>query len=94
MSNLSPLEILLIVWAVVTVLFVGVLIYRSLVAMQEEDTLILSAAEAKMEEEQRLILTRLSQIRPYLLGLGWSSGLLLAAILGLWVFQKLREGSL
>jgi hypothetical protein len=94
MSNLSPLEILLIFWAVVTVLFVGVLIYRSLVAMQEEDTLILSAAEAKMEEEQRLILTRLSQIRPYLLGLGWSSGLLLAAILGLWVFQKLREGSL
>ena len=94
MSNLSPLEILLIVWAVVTVLFVGVLIYRSLVAMQEEDTLILSAAEAKMEEEQRLILTRLSQIRPYLLGLGWSSGLLLAAILGLWVFQKLREASL
>ena len=93
MSNLSPLEILLIVWAVVTVLFVGVLIYRSLVAMQEEDTLILSAAEAKMEE-QRLVLTRLSQIRPYLLGLGWSSGLLLAAILGLWVFQKLREGSL
>ena len=94
MSNLSTLEILLIVWAVVTVLFVGVLIYRSLVAMQEEDTLILSAAEAKMEEEQRLILTRLSQIRPYLLGLGWSSGLLLAAILGLWVFQKLREASL
>jgi hypothetical protein len=93
MSNLSPLEILLIVWAVVTVLFVGVLIYRSLVAMQEEDTLILSAAEAKMEE-QRLVLTRLSQIRPYLLGLGWSSGLLLAAILGLWVFQKLREASL
>ena len=94
MSDLSPLEMLLIIWAVVTVLFVGLLIYRSLVGMKEEDTLILSAAEAKMEQEQRLILTRLSQIRPYLLGLGWSSGLLLAAILGLWVFQKLREASL
>jgi hypothetical protein len=94
MSGLSALEILLIVWAAVTVVFVGLLIYRSLVGMKEEDTLILSAAETKMEQEQRMILTRLSQIRPYLLGLGWLSGLLLAAIVGLWVFQKLRETSL
>jgi hypothetical protein len=93
MSGSSTLEILLIVWTAVTVLFVGLLIYRSLVGMKEEDTLILSAAEAKMEEEQRLILTRLSQIRPYLLGLGWLSGVLLAAIVGLWVFQKLKETS-
>ncbi len=94
MSGLSALEILFVFWAVVTVAFVGLLIYRSLVGMKEEDTLILSAAEAKMEEEQRLILTRLNQIRPYLLGLGWLSGLLLAAIVGLWVFQKLKETSL
>jgi uncharacterized membrane protein YhfC len=94
MSGLSALEILLILWAVVTVAFVALLMYRSLVGMKEEDTLILSAAETKMEQEQRLILTRLSQIRPYLLGLGWLSGLLLLAILGLWVFEKLKESSL
>lgn len=94
MSGLSTLEILVILWASVTVVFVGLLIYRSLVGMKEEDTLILSAAEAKMEEEQRLILMRLSQIRPYLLGIGWLSGILLAAIVGLWVFQKLKETAL
>ena len=93
MSGLSTLEILLILWAAVTVMFVGLLIYRSLVGMKEEDTLILSAAEARIEE-QRLILIRLSQIRPYLLGLGWLSGVLLAAIVGLWVLQKLKETSL
>ena len=92
MSGLSTLEILLILWAAVTVMFVGLLIYRSLVGMKEEDTLILSAAEARIEE-QRLILIRLSQIRPYLLGLGWLSGVLLAAIAGLWIFQKLKETS-
>jgi hypothetical protein len=94
MSGLSTLEIVLILWAAVTLLFVGLLMYRSLVGMREEDTLILSEAEAKMAEEQRLILTRLSQIRPYLLGLGWLSGVLLAAVVGLWVFQKLKETSL
>lgn len=93
MSGMSTLEILSILWAAVTVMFVGLLIYRSLVGMKEEDTLILSTAEAKMAEEQRLILTRLSQIRPYLLGLGWLSGILLAAILVVWVFQKLKETS-
>ena len=91
---MSTLEILLIVWAAVTVVFVGLLIYRSLVGMKEEDTLILSAAETKMEVEQRQILARLSHIRPYLLGLGWLSGILLAAILALWVIQKLKETSL
>ncbi len=94
MSGLSALEILLILWAAVTVVFVGLLMYRSLVGMREEDTLILSAAEAKMEEEQRQILIRLGKIRPYLIGVGWLSAALLAAVLVLWVFQKLKESSL
>jgi hypothetical protein len=42
MSGLSALEILFVFWAAVTALFVGLLIYRSLVGMKEEDTLILS----------------------------------------------------
>jgi hypothetical protein len=94
MSGLSMLEILLVLWAAVTVAFIGVLIYRSLVGMKEEDTLILSVAEAKLEQEQHEIQIRLSKIRPYLLGLGWLSGLLLLAVLVMWVLQKLKETSL
>ena len=93
MSGFSALEILLIVWAAVSVAFVGLLMYRSLVGMKEEDTLILSEAESKMEE-QRQILQRLDKIRPYLLGLGWLSAALLAVSIGLWVYQKLKESSL
>ncbi len=91
---MSALEIVLILWAAVTVLFIGLLMYRSLVGMKEEDTLILSAAETKMEEEQRQILVKLSRIRPYLLGLGWTSGVLLVAVLGLWVAEKWKESAL
>jgi|HubBroStandDraft_3_1064219.scaffolds.fasta_scaffold54144_2 uncharacterized membrane protein YhfC len=94
MSGFSALEAVLIVWAAVTVAFVGLLIYRSLVGMKEEDTLILSAAETKMEQEQKQILQQLDRIRPYLLGLGWLSGLLLALAIGLWVYRKLQEGSI
>jgi hypothetical protein len=94
MSGFSALEVLLTAWAAVTVAFVGLVIYRFLVGMKEEDTLILSAAESKIAEEQRQILYRLDRIRPYLLWLGWLSAGLLAASLGLWIYQKLSEGSL
>ena len=91
---MSVLEIVLILWATVSVLFIGLLMYRSLVGMKEEDTLILSAAETKMEQEQRQILIKLGRIRPYLLGLGWTSAALLIAVVGLWVAEKWKESSL
>lgn len=94
MSGLSTLTVLVIAWAAVTVVFLALLIYRSLVGMKEEDTLILSAAEAKIEEEQRQILGRLSRIRPYLLVLGWTSAALLAAVLGVWIMEKLKESAM
>jgi len=91
---MSALEVVVILWAAVSVLFIGLLMYRSLVGMKEEDTLILSAAETKMEQEQRQILVRLSRIRPYLLGLGWTSGVLLIAVVGMWVAEKWKESAL
>lgn len=94
MAGMSLLEILLILWGVVTAVLAGLLIYRFLVAMKEEDTLVLSAAESKLIEEQRQVLDRLSRIRPYVLGFGWLSAALLAASIGVWVYQKLKESQL
>ncbi len=39
----------------VTAVFLSLWFYRSLAGMKEEDTLILSAAESKLEEEQKQI---------------------------------------
>ena len=83
--------ILTIAWAAVTVVFIALLMVRFLVGMREEDTLILSAAEAKMEEEQRQIQTRLHQLHPYLLGFGWTSVALLAAVAGIWLYHGLKD---
>jgi len=94
MAGMSMLEILLILWGVVTTILAGLLIYRFLVAMKEEDTLVLSAAESKIVEEQRQVLDRLSRIRPFVLGFSWLSAALLAASIGLWVYQKLKAADL
>ena len=94
MANMSMLEIVLIAWGAVTVVFAVLLMYRFLIAMKEEDTLILSAGESKIVEEQRQVIGRLNRIRPYVLGFGWLSAALLAVSIALWVFEKLKQTEL
>ena len=91
MPTLSLLTILTIAWVAVTVVFLSLWFYRSLVGMKEEDTLILSAAESKLEEEQRQIQTRLHQIQPYLRGFGWASAALLAGVAGIWIYRGVKD---
>jgi hypothetical protein len=91
MPTLSALTVLTVAWAAVTIIFLSLLLYRSLVGMKEEDTLILSAAESKLEEEQREIQNRLQHIQPYLRVFGWTSAALLAAVAGIWVYRGLKD---
>jgi hypothetical protein len=91
MPALSLLTILTVLWVAVTIIFLSLLLYRSLVGMKEEDTLILSAAESKLEEEQKQIQDRLHHIQPYLRGFGWSSLALLVAVGGIWVYRGLKD---
>jgi hypothetical protein len=91
MPTLSALTVLTVAWAAVTIIFLSLLLYRSLVGMKEEDTLILSAAESKLEEEQREIQNRLHHIQPYLRIFGWTSAALLAAVAGIWVYRGLKD---
>jgi hypothetical protein len=59
--------------------------------MKEEDTLILSPAESKFEEEQRQIQFRLKRMRPYLRGFGWASASLLAAVVAILLYRGLKD---
>jgi hypothetical protein len=91
MPALSLLTILTVAWAAVTVVFLFLFLYRSLVGMKEEDTLILSEAKSQLEEEQKQIQVRLHRIQPYLRGFGWTSAVLLVAIAGIWVYRGLKD---
>ena len=54
----------------------GLLIYRSIVGMREEDQLYLDSTV--LEGQQKEIVARLDRISPYTKGFGWASaGLLL-----------------
>jgi len=91
MPTSSLLTIVTFARVAVTIVFLALLLYRSLVGMKEEDTLILSAAESKLEEEQKQIQTRLHQIQPYLRGFGWASAGLLAVVAGIWIYRGMKD---
>ncbi len=81
----TPLTVMLVIWGIVTLVFIGLVIYRSLVGMREEDQLFLGSSV--LEGQQREIVAKLDRITPYLKGFGWASAGLLLLIGGFWVYQ-------
>jgi uncharacterized membrane-anchored protein YhcB (DUF1043 family) len=89
MFGLSPLNAVLILWGIVTGILAVLLIYRSTVAMKEEDQLFLDAAQANLEKEQQEVRSRLARLAPYTTALAAASGVLLIACAGLWVYEQI-----
>ena len=91
MSGISPFTAVLILWGTVTAILLVLLIYRSLISMREDDQLFLDAAEAGLEREQQQVRARLDRITPYTKVLGISSGVLLVAMAGVWVYEQFTK---
>jgi len=91
LSASSPLTILLIAWAIVTGVYFVLVFFRSMIGMREEDTLYLSAAEAKMEAEQKEIKKRMNRLAPFTRTFGWGSLGLLVVMGAMWTYDALKE---
>jgi hypothetical protein len=85
----SLLPALWICWAGITVALAGLVIYRSLIAMKEEDGLFLDPAEWQLEREQHAIQTQLGRLTPFVKGLAVVSTALLFVIAGVWIYRSL-----
>jgi len=86
---MEPMSVLLTLWAVLTTVLVVLLIYRSALAMHEDDQLFLNAndSESPLESEQKQVMQRMNRVRPFVNILGASSGLLVLLMAGLWVWR-------
>jgi hypothetical protein len=87
----STLTNLLIVWGVLTAVLVILLIYRSTLAMREDDQLFLNDSESHMQIEQQQVIARLNKINLPVRILGGASGLLILVIAGLWIYEGLSR---
>jgi beta-lactamase regulating signal transducer with metallopeptidase domain len=85
------LTMLLIIWAVLTVALVIVLIYRSTLAMHEDDQLFLDAAESHMEQEQQELRVKMNKVAPLVNWLGAASGALILFIGVMWLWRGISQ---
>jgi hypothetical protein len=87
----STLNNLLILWGALTAVLVILLIYRSTLAMREDDQLFLSDSESHMQIEQQQVIARLNKVNVPVRILGGASGLLILIIAGMWIYEGLSQ---
>ncbi len=79
---------LLIVWAGLTVVLILLLIYRSTLAMHEDDQLFLNSAEDHMAKEQQELTVKMDKLTPWLRICGAGSALLFFLIAGMMLYTR------
>ena len=83
----STLISLMIAWGVITVVFIVMCIYRSVLGLSEEDQLFLEKGEEGMARDQRKLIARIQKLSKPIMILGILSGVLLLVIAGVWVAE-------
>jgi hypothetical protein len=90
-SLTPPVFYLLIVWSIVTAVFIILLIWRGVLSSHEDDQIFLDAAEEHMAREQRELVAKISTLSRPLLITGILSGVLLLLAGGLWIYEGLKQ---
>lgn len=87
---MPSIDLLLIVWGIVTAALVIVTIYRGTLTLHEDDQLFLGDSESHLAKEQQELMVRLTKLTPILLLLGATSGGLILVIAGIWIWRGLN----
>ena len=85
------MTVLLIIWAVLTVILIVLLIYRSTLSMREDDQLFLDSASSHMQQEQTALLQRINRLTIPVRALTAASGLLLLVMAAIAVYRGLNN---
>jgi succinate-acetate transporter protein len=86
----QSIDLLLIVWGIVTAALVILVIYRGTLSLHEDDQLFLGDSEAHLAKEQQDLVARLTRLTPIVRLLGITSGGLILVIAGLWIWRGLN----
>jgi hypothetical protein len=87
----SGLEWLLIVWGIVTGIFLILLFYRSTLTRQEDDQLFLDETASSRATEQSQLIAKVNKINPLVKVVGATSGAMILVIAGWAVYIGLNS---
>lgn len=88
--NSNLFTYLLIAWGAVTAVFIGLLIWQSILSNKEDDQLFLDSAEDHMAREQREIVARITRLSRPITTTGIASAALLLVMAGVWLYNGLK----
>jgi formate hydrogenlyase subunit 3/multisubunit Na+/H+ antiporter MnhD subunit len=91
MSTFSPLQITIGIWALVTIIYIALFVYRAIIGSREEDSLFLSAGESHMAAEQRQIMQRVNKVDPATRAFGIAAAAMTVIVIGVWAYTAFRE---
>jgi hypothetical protein len=87
----GPILYLAVAWAVITVIFMSLMIWRTLLTSHEDDQIFLSKGEDYLAREQRELIAKITRLAPPIMTTGIASGGLLLLIVGMYVYQGLKH---
>ena len=87
----GPMLYLAIAWAAITVVFMALMIWRTLLTSHEDDQIFLSKGEDYMAREQRELIARITRLARPIMPTGIASGGLLLLIVGMYVYEGLKH---
>jgi hypothetical protein len=87
----GPILYLVILWGVITTVFVLLLIRRTLLASHEDDQIFLDAAQEHMAREQRELVAKITKLSRPIATTGIAAGTLLLVIAAMWIYQGLKN---
>jgi hypothetical protein len=89
--SMSLIQLLLVVWGVITTVLVVLMIYRSTLSIHEDNQLFIEQSESHMEQEQTALLVRMKRLQMPLRVLGSASALLILIVFGIWLWKGLNQ---
>ena len=89
--SLTPIEIVAVIWGIVTIAYFALFLCGSIVGMKEEDTLYLSAGEARLEAEQRPVMKQITKLDSYSHKIGYAALAMTVILAGMWIYSVARE---
>jgi hypothetical protein len=87
----GPLAFLLLTWGVVTSVLVVLVVYRVTLSSREDDQIFITKAEDHLAAEQRVIVSKITQLSRPIVALTVASSVLLLATAGVWIYQGLKS---
>jgi hypothetical protein len=91
---ISALPVLIVIWAILTALFLALLAYNGTVTRYEENQLFLADINANEQQQQNTIVRKVNKTLPYIRALGGLSAIMTVAIIAIYTWdawQKIQQ---